>query len=195
MLEGNHEPFGSFARWYADAVAAEPDVPDAMQLATVDAAGNPSVRTVLLKEHGPSGWVFYTHYSSPKGRDLTTHPRAAAVMHWKSLQRQVRVEGPVERLPAEASDRYFATRDRASQIGAWASDQSSRLADRSTLDAAFEAVAARFSGHDVPRPPHWGGWTLQPTRMEFWQGRPGRLHDRVLFELHGPFWERSILAP
>jgi pyridoxamine 5'-phosphate oxidase len=195
VLDDATEPFGPFSAWFAEATASEADVPDAMQLATVGPDGRPAVRTVLLKAHGPDGWVFFTHYDSPKSRDLTAQPWAAAVLHWKSLQRQVRAEGPVTRVAPAASDRYFASRDRASQLGAWASRQSAPIADRAALEAAFAEAETRFAGVPVPRPPRWGGWALHPERIEFWQGRPGRLHDRVVFAREGSLWRRSILAP
>ncbi|MBA2321993.1 MAG: pyridoxamine 5'-phosphate oxidase [Deltaproteobacteria bacterium] len=195
MFEDAVEPHEPFAVWFAEARRTEPDVPDAMQLATADATGRPSVRTVLLKEAGPEGWAFYTHYASPKSRDLTTRPYAAAVIHWKSLQRQVRVEGPVRRMDQEASDRYFASRDRASQLGAWASVQSEILSGPTDLVRAVEDAERRFAGLAVPRPAGWGGWVLTPERFEFWQGRRGRLHDRVQFTWNQGNWTRALLAP
>lgn len=195
MLDEVTEPFSSFDAWFAEARSSEPDVPEAMQLATADATGRPAVRTVLLKAASREGWVFYTHRASPKGRDLTVRPYAAAVLHWKSRYRQVRADGPVHELAAEASDLYFASRDRTSQLGAWASRQSEPIAGRATLEAAFAEAERRFAGRPVPRPPGWGGWVLCPERVEFWQGRPGRLHDRVQFTLDGTEWSRSVLAP
>jgi pyridoxamine 5'-phosphate oxidase len=166
-----------------------------MALATADKAGNPSVRMVLLKGHGPEGFVFYTNEESAKGRELRENPSAALLFHWKSLRRQVRVEGPVERVPDEEADAYFASRTRDSQLGAWASDQSRPLDSRETFERRFDEVKRRFDGQDVPRPPHWGGFRVVPLRIEFWQDRPHRLHERRLFTLADGRWSEGLLYP
>jgi pyridoxamine 5'-phosphate oxidase len=189
------DPFSLFDRWFADAREAEPNDPEAMALATADKAGNPSVRMVLLKGHGPEGFVFYTNEESAKGRELSANPSAALLFHWKSLRRQVRVEGPVERVPDEEADAYFASRTRDSQLGAWASHQSRPLDSRETFERRFDEVKRRFDGQDVPRPPHWGGFRVVPLRIEFWQDRPHRLHERRLFTLADGRWSEGLLYP
>jgi pyridoxamine 5'-phosphate oxidase len=193
------DPFVWFAAWYADALATEPDVPDAMQVATVDDDGHPAVRTVLLKGFDETGFVFYTNLGSTKSRHLTARPWAAAVLHHKSQQRQLHLAGPVVRTSDAEADAYFATRPRGSQIGAWASPQSQPIASREHLEAEvarFEASFSRPDGsYDVPRPPHWGGWRIVPERFEFWQGRPDRLHDRWRFTRTDAGWAPQRLAP
>jgi pyridoxamine 5'-phosphate oxidase len=189
------EPISLFAEWLAAAIAAEPDVPDAMTLATVDDDGWPDARIVLLKETNEASFVFYTNRQSRKGRELAADPRAALVFHWKSLHRQVRVRGRVEAVSEAQSDAYFASRARDSRIGAWASQQSRPLESRAAFEAAVAAVAARFPDA-VPRPPHWGGYRLEPTEIEFWQERPFRLHDRVRFTRRADGgWDRQRLYP
>jgi len=175
------DPFALFDEWFTEARASEPNDPEAMALATADADGRPSVRMVLLKGHGPDGFVFYTNEHSAKGDQLAINPRAALLLHWKSMRRQIRVEGPVERVPNEQADAYFASRARDSQLGAWASDQSRPLDQRETFEARFEEVKRRFDGQRVPRPAHWGGYRVAPERIEFWTDRPHRLHERRLF--------------
>ncbi len=182
--------------WMEEAIASEPDVPDAMQLATVDENGRPSQRTVLLKSWGADGLVFYTNYQSRKSKDLAHTPYASVLLHWKSSARQLIAEGRVQTIAESESDRYFASRDRGSQIGAWASLQSEELDDRSTLEKRLASVAARFEGKPVTRPPHWGGFKLIADRMEFWQGMADRLHLRTVFERTGSEpWEEKTLYP
>ncbi|WP_208111912.1 pyridoxamine 5'-phosphate oxidase [Zavarzinia compransoris] len=188
-------PFELFARWFEEAEAAEPNDPNAMALATADAAGQPSVRVVLMKDYDVRGFVFYTNFESDKGRALLANPRAGLDFHWKSLRRQVRVEGPVSAVAAAEADDYFASRPRDSQLGAWASAQSRPLRARAGFEAEIAATAARFEGGPVPRPPHWSGFRIAPARLEFWQDRPFRLHDRVIFTPADGGWRVHRLYP
>lgn len=190
------EPFNPLAAWMREAIEAEPRVPDAMQVASVDTDGRPSLRTVLLKAWGADGLVFYTNLGSRKAAQLDARPSCAVLLHWKSLERQVIAEGAVSRVSDVEADAYWATRPRGSQLGAWASHQSAPLASRDDLNAQLDAVMARFPDGVVPRPPFWGGYRLRPTRVEFWQGRADRLHDRCVFELHDDeTWRRGLLQP
>lgn len=190
------DPFVLFAGWFAEAKAAEPNDPDAMALATVDAAGLPDVRMVLLKQADARGFVFYTNEQSVKGGELAANPKAALVLHWKSIRRQVRVRGAVERVSAAEADAYFATRSRPSQIGAWASEQSRPLDRREIFEARVAEVEQRFAGKEVPRPPHWGGYRIVPITIEFWMDRPYRLHDRIRFTRDGAgAWQKTRLYP
>ena len=189
------DPFALFDQWFADAREAEPNDPEAMALATADGQGRPSLRMVLLKRHGPDGFTFYTNLDSRKGAELAANPNVALLFHWKSIRRQVRVDGAVEEAPAEEADAYFATRSRDSQIGAWASDQSRPLDSRETFEARCAEVAARFEGQSVPRPPRWAGYRVVPSRIEFWLDRPHRLHERRLFTRDGERWSEGLLYP
>ena len=189
------DPFALFDEWFAEARASEINDPEAMALATADAAANPSARMVLLKGHGPEGFVFYTNEQSAKGEQLTGNPRAALLFYWKTLRRQVRIEGSVERVPDADADAYFATRARDSQLGAWASDQSRPLDSRATFEERFEQVKRQFEGKDVPRPPYWRGHRVVPERIEFWIDRPYRLHERRLFTLENWRWREGLLYP
>ncbi|HKP34332.1 MAG TPA: pyridoxamine 5'-phosphate oxidase [Sphingomicrobium sp.] len=189
------DPLALFDQWLAEARASEPNDPEAMALATADASGQPAVRMVLLKGHGPAGFVFYTNEQSAKGGQLTANPRAALLFHWKSLRRQVRIEGPVERVSSADADVYFATRARDSQLGAWASDQSRPLDSQEAFERRFAEMQHKFDGQDVPRPPHWGGFRVIPERMEFWTDRPHRLHERRLFVREGEGWRERLLYP
>ncbi|HEU4956138.1 MAG TPA: pyridoxamine 5'-phosphate oxidase [Sphingomicrobium sp.] len=190
------DPFALFEAWFAEAKAAEINDPDAMALATADKEGDPSVRMVLLKGHGPKGFVFYTNEESNKGRDLAENPNAALLFHWKSLRRQVRIEGWVERVDDAEADAYFATRSRESQLGAWASDQSSPLPNRATFEDRYERMKLRFEGEQVPRPDNWGGYRVIPLVMEFWQDREHRLHERRVFLARDDgSWSEGLLYP
>ncbi|MDH7640671.1 pyridoxamine 5'-phosphate oxidase [Sphingomonas oryzagri] len=190
-----NDPHALFRAWMAEARASELNDSNAMALATVGADGMPSVRMVLLKGHDERGFVFYTNRESRKAGELAADPQAALLFHWKSLRRQVRIEGPVSLVSDEESDAYFATRSRDSQLGAWASDQSRPLDARATFEARFEEVQARFEGGDVPRPPHWGGYRVTPVRIEFWQDRAHRLHERRVFVRDGDGWQEGLLYP
>ena len=189
------DPFALFDAWYAEARSVEANDPDAMSLATAAPDGSPAVRIVLLKEHGPGGFVFYTNADSRKGGELTANPKAALLFHWKSLRRQVRIEGQVEEVTTEEADAYFATRSRDSQLGAWASDQSRPLDSLEAFETRYEEVRARFEGGDVPRPPRWTGFRVTPSLIEFWSDRPHRLHHRRLFTRQPGGWDIGLLYP
>ncbi|MCA8503090.1 pyridoxamine 5'-phosphate oxidase [Burkholderia multivorans] len=191
------DPFAQFDRWFNEALAAKLPEPNTMTLATVGADGRPSARIVLVKGVDERGFVFFTNYESRKGRDLAAHPYAALLFYWIELERQVRIEGRVEKTSADESDRYFASRPVGSRIGAWASEQSAVIDSRATLEAREKAFSERY-GDDPPRPPHWGGYRVVPDTVEFWQGRPSRLHDRLVYTRdaaapHG--WTISRLSP
>jgi pyridoxamine 5'-phosphate oxidase len=191
----NSEPFDLFHTWYADAQGAEPNDPNAMALATVGADGQPSVRMVLLKDADARGFVFYTNYESRKGRQLLETRKAAIVMHWKSLGRQVRAEGAVETVSDAEADAYFTSRPKASQIGAWASQQSRPLESRFELEKRVASFTAKYAIGTVPRPPYWSGFRLIPDRIEFWENRPFRLHDRLVYHRAGEGWTTEKLYP
>ncbi|ABF52375.1 Pyridoxamine 5'-phosphate oxidase [Sphingopyxis alaskensis RB2256] len=189
------DPLALFDSWFAEARASEPNDSNAMALATATPDGRPSLRMVLLKGHGPDGFVFYTNLDSRKGGELAANPHVALLFHWKSLRRQIRIEGSVAPVDNATADAYFATRSRDSQIGAWASDQSRPLDSRATFEARFAEMQARFAGQDVPRPPRWSGWRVTPERIEFWQDRAHRLHERTLFERTAIGWTKGYLYP
>ena len=190
------EPFGLFSAWFEEAKASEPNDPNAMALATVGDDGLPDVRMVLLKGYDAAGFVFYTHIASQKGRELAENPQAALLFHWKSLRRQIRIEGSLSFASDAESDAYFASRGRDSQLGAWASDQSRPLDSRATFEARFAEIQARFEGQEVPRPRHWGGYRLTPTHIEFWQDRAHRLHERRVFDRAADgTWSEGLLYP
>jgi pyridoxamine 5'-phosphate oxidase len=189
------DPHALFEEWLAEAQRSEPNDPVAMALATADSAGRPSVRMALMKGHDARGFVFYTNLDSRKGAELAANPQAALLFHWKSLRRQVRIEGPAEPVSEAEADSYFATRGRDSQLGAWASDQSRPLDSRATFEARYEAVGRRFEGAEVPRPPRWSGWRVVAERIEFWTDRAHRLHERRLFTRDGEGWSEGLLYP
>ena len=196
-LQGGDESMADrLTAWLEAARDADPEDYNAMTLSTVDAGGHPDARIVLLRDvdREGSGFLFYTNYRSAKGKQLADHPSAALTFFWPALERQLRIRGTVERLSAEESDRYFNSRPRPSRIGAWASQQSESITDRNALEAARAEVEARFPG-DVPRPPHWGGYRLVADAIEFWQGRPGRLHDRIRCKRQGESWIQERLQP
>ena len=190
------DPHALFEEWLAEARLAEPDLPEAVALATADAAGAPSLRMVLLKGHDDRGFVFYTNSRSRKGAELAANPQAALLFYWKSLRRQVRIEGRVEPVTDAEADAYFATRARESQLGAWASDQSQPMPRRADFEGRYQALAEQYRDADVPRPPHWWGYRVAPERIEFWTDRAHRLHDRRLFVRDAAgAWTESLLYP
>ena len=189
------DPWAALAAWMTDAAAHEPRVPDAMQVATVGPDGRPSIRTVLLKSHAPDGLVFYTNLGSRKATELASNASAAVLLHWKTLERQVIAEGTVRLVSDAEADAYWASRDRGSQVGAWASRQSHPVASREQLQARVAESADRFEGAPVPRPAFWSGYRLIPERFEFWQGRPDRLHDRMVVARQGGEWVQTRLNP
>lgn len=189
------DPFALFDAWFAEARERELNDPEAMALATSTPDGRPSARMVLLKGYGPRGFDFYTNLDSRKGNELEANPNAAICLHWKSLRKQVRAEGRIERVSDGEADAYFATRARDSRLGAWASEQSRPLDRRETFEERFAEVKARFDGQDVPRPPRWSGFRLVPHAIEFWADRQFRLHERRLFTRAGEGWTEGLLYP
>lgn len=193
-----NDPLERFALWFAEAEKSEPNDPNGVALATADADGQPSVRMVLLKGYDERGFVFYTNYESQKGRELLSNPKAAMCFHWKSLRRQVRIQGLVEQVSADEADAYYASRHRDSRIGAWASQQSRPMDSRFELEKAVAKYAAKYAFGDIPRPPYWSGFRIVPDRIEFWQDKPFRLHDRLVFirdETGSDGWRTEKLYP
>ncbi len=189
------DPFTKFGAWMAEAEASEPNDPNAMTLATTGASGRPAARIVLLKGWDRAGFVFYSNLESRKADEMRENAQVSLLFHWKSLRRQIRIEGTVAPVSAAEADEYFASRPRVSKLGAWASAQSRPLPAREVFDARLAEVEARFPGADVPRPQHWSGWRLTPDYIEFWQDREFRLHDRQAFTRKGDVWESGLLYP
>jgi pyridoxamine 5'-phosphate oxidase len=191
------EPFALFDSWFEEARASEPNDPNGMALSTVDADGLPNIRMVLLKGHGPDGFVFYTNTQSQKGQELLGQPKAALLFHWKSLRRQVRIRGPVSQVTEAEADAYFESRPRDSRIGAWASQQSRPLESRFALEKAVASYALKFGVGEIPRPPHWTGFRIAPLYIEFWRDGAFRLHDRIVFRRPAPGepWAKTRLYP
>lgn len=188
-------PFKQFEHWFKEAHEAELDNPNALSLATADSHGMPSLRTVLLKAFDERGFVFYTNYGSRKAHELEANPQAAMLFHWLEFDRQVKVQGKVSRVTTAESLKYFLSRPRGSQLGAWCSDQSQPISSRTMLQQAFDSAKARFAEGDIPLPEFWGGYRLQPARIEFWQGRENRLHDRFEYVRSDTGWDIQRLAP
>ena len=195
LISLHPDPFIIFNQWFMEARSRELELPEAMSLATSTVDGKPSLRMVLLKDAGPDGFVFYSNAESRKGREIAANPAAAICLHWKSLGRQVRAEGQLTIVDAATADAYFRSRPRPSQIGAWASDQSRPIADRGQLTARFGEFERRFAGSDVPRPPHWLGYRLAPSIIEFWQDVADRMHDRLVYSRRDGGWITERLAP
>ncbi|MBL7713623.1 MAG: pyridoxamine 5'-phosphate oxidase [Chitinophagaceae bacterium] len=195
-LEVGTDPVAFFSQWFSEAERAAVNEVNAMTLATVDEQSRPHARIVLLKGVSNEGFTFFTNYQSTKGRNIAVNPHAALVFFWPELERQVRIEGTIEKVSAAESDEYYHIRPRGSRLGAWASPQSSVIAERSVLEQNEKELAARYEGKEIPRPEHWGGYRLHPLRIEFWQGRPSRLHDRICFEKDDSGnWSKFRLAP
>lgn len=191
----SRDPIAEFARWFAEAQAAEVEEPNAMVLATATPDGAPSARVVLLKGFDERGFVFFTDYRSRKGAELEANPRAALVLHWSELERQVRISGEVTRTSMEESETYYRSRPLGSRLGAWVSHQSRAIPSREVLEDGLREVERRFAGGEVPLPPYWGGYRVKPEAIEFWQGRENRLHDRIRYQREGPIWRIERLGP
>ena len=189
------DPIDQFRSWFDEALAADLHEPNAMTLATATPDGRPSARVILLKAFDERGFVFYTSYEGRKGGELEANPNCALVFYWGELERQVRVEGRASRVPKEKSDEYFGSRPRGSQLGAWASEQSRPVEGRDALEERLRALEAQYEGREVPRPPFWGGYRVEPEVIEFWQGRESRLHDRLVYHRSGSSWRRERLQP
>jgi pyridoxamine 5'-phosphate oxidase len=188
------DPIDQFQLWWDEAIESKIEEVNAMTLATVSQEGTPSARIVLLKGFNHNGFVYFTNYNSDKGKQLNQNPNVALCFHWKELERQVRIEGVVEKLGDADNDAYFLSRPEGSRLGAWASPQSSVIAGRHVIEENLKKYEAQFN-HDIPRPPHWGGYIVKPGKIEFWQGRSNRLHDRILFTRNNPGWSIARLAP
>ena len=189
------DPIDQFKKWYQEAENSQVPEPNTMTLATVSKYGQPTIRVVLLKEITANGIIFYTNFKSRKGREMKQQPKAAVNFYWQKIERQVRMDGGISKVPDQVSDDYFATRPRGSQLGAWVSEQSETIPSREYLEEQLQYYQQRFEGVPIPRPKHWGGYLLTPTRVEFWQGGPNRLHDRIQYTQVSGEWEKSRLAP
>lgn len=191
----NSNPIQQFEAWFKEAVNAKVNEPNAMTVCTATKDGKPSARILLLRNFSENGFVYYSNYTSRKGREIEENPNCSLLFFWPELERQVRIEGTVEKQTAEESDLYFNTRPRSSKLGAWTSEQSKVIASRDILAKEFELFSAKFPEEQVPRPPHWGGYILKPVSIEFWQGRPSRLHDRIVYTKENNEWKIARLAP
>ncbi len=189
------DPIKQFRHWFKEAELAGVKEPNTMTLATVNKQGQPTIRVMLMKEITDQGLVFYTNFKSRKGREIDEHPKVALNFYWQDLERQVRFDGALTKIPDEESNQYFHTRPRGSQLGAWISQQSEVISSREYLEEQLKVCESRYQGQDIPRPPHWGGYHLMPTRVEFWQGGPHRLHDRIQYSLSDEKWDLLRLAP
>lgn len=189
------DPIAFFSKWFKEAESARITEINAMTLATADAQNRPHARIVLLKGLDERGFIFFTNYDSAKGQHIAENPNVSLLFFWKELERQVRIDGRIEKVPAEESDIYFHSRPEGSRLGAWASPQSREIPHRNILELNYSKYEAEFSGIQIPRPAHWGGYIVIPERIEFWQGRSSRMHDRILFKRNGTSWHRSRLAP
>lgn len=188
-------PLDQFRNWFEEAISSGITEPNAMTVASSTAEGKPSARVVLLKEMNDNGFIFFTNYNSRKGHELITNPFVAVVFDWHDIERQVRIEGIIEKVDENESDAYFNIRPNESKLGAWASPQSKIVSGREELEELEKSYAIRFKGNEIPRPPHWGGFLIKPTMIEFWQGRPNRMHDRMAYYKNGSNWELRRLAP
>lgn len=188
-------PFFQFAKWFEEAVAAQVIDPNAMSLCSATKEGKPSARIVLLRNFSEIGFVYYSNYNSRKGSEIEENPNCALLFFWPELERQIRIEGVVQKQSSEESDLYFNSRPRESKLGAWTSEQSKKIINREVLNKEFEKISLQYPDENVPRPPHWGGYLLKPSTIEFWQGRPNRLHDRILYSMENNNWKIERLAP
>ncbi len=195
MNMNDADPFALFSQWLSDAEQSEPNDPNSMALTTVAANGQPSSRMVLLKGHSKDGFIFYTNLGSRKANEINETAKVSTLFHWKSLRRQIRIEGSINPVDDLTADAYFASRSRSSQLGAWASDQSKPLNDRQIFEDRFKEYEEKFAGLEVPRPPNWSGYCITPHKIEFWMDREFRLHERWLFERKGKEWQRGMLYP
>ncbi len=193
--EVNANPIVQFEKWFKEAIDAQVNEPNAMTVCTATKEGRPSARVLLLRNFSKGGFVYYTNYNSRKGCEIAKNPYCALLFFWPELERQVRIEGIARKQSTKESDLYFNTRPHGSKIGAWASEQSKVIANRDKLTKAYEKISEKFAGKEITRPPHWGGYLLKPSSIEFWQGRPSRLHDRILYSKEGNNWKIERLSP
>lgn len=194
-LDVINNPIDQFAKWFEEAVGAQVIDPNAMTLCSATKEGKPSARIVLLRNFSENGFVYYSNYNSRKGSEIAENPNCALLFFWPELERQIRMEGIVQKQSSEESDLYFNSRPRESKLGAWTSEQSKKILNRDVLNKEYEKIALQYPNENVPRPPHWGGYLLKPATIEFWQGRPNRLHDRILYTFENNNWKIERLAP